>query len=673
MSASAWEFDDGQPANEATASHGDWTFDDGKPAVTEAPPETAGRVAGLTARALTEGGAGLAGTIAESATTALNPALAVPLVGRHVADWMLEKLTGVKPASPPLPSPTDLPAVAAQAGTSASDAVGLPTPVTSGERIYSAAVGALPSAALSPEAPIAGAISAGLGGAASQTVAENGGGPVAQTVAGLGAGLTPAGTGALVRGVTRGGAAGQAAMEARMADAAAAGTQLDASQASGSRLLQAIRNTSGRLWGGGAVSKAAAQQTQDLGASVDNIVANLNQSGAVLTPTGAGEAIEKGVASAKTSMKQDEAAAYGKVDALVPADHPVDVSGTQAVLDKLATPTPGATNTTGALVSPKIAALRDNLAADAQANGGTIPYSAARAARTALGNSIDWGFSPADPVTNGALKQVYGALGEDVNGAASAISPEARQAVDDARTLYAGNQAKRQLLDSVVGKAGGPEKVYAAATNGTKQGATTIGGVMSALDPENQNVVRATVLQRLGQAIPSAADSTGGFDASTFLTRWNQLAPEAKDALFGKSGQAGSLRNSLDAITRTMSTLRDAGHTLANPSGSAGAGAHAFELWKLLEVAGGVGTDVLAGDGHHLAAGAAVLSAIPANMVLSRALVNPRTARWLASNSKLPAAARVQAVNQLARMGEATGDPDAQDLAAYLRQQGVGR
>jgi hypothetical protein len=671
MSTSDWAFDDGQPANEATASHGDWTFDDGKPAVSEAPPETAGRAAGLTARALAEGSTGLAGTIAEGAATALNPALAVPLVGRHVADWMLEKLTGVKPAPPPaMPSLADLPAAGAQAGTSAADAVGLPTPAIPGERIYSAAVRAVPSAALSPGAPIAGAVSAGLGGAASQTVAENGGGPVAQTVAGLAAGGLPvigAGAAAATRGLARGGAAGQAAMQARIADAAANNINLTVGQATGARLPQALEASSGRLWGGGSIEHATEKQIAALGSRVDDIVGQLAQGGDV-SPTGAGTAINAGGQATLDSMKAAEKSAYGKVDALVPADHPVDVSGTLAKLDQLATPTPGAATTTGALVSPKVAALRDNLRADLGANGGTtIPYNAARSLKTAIGNTIDWGFAPSDPVANGALKQTYGALGDDVNTAASAVSPEAKQAVTDAAKLYAANSERRDFINSVINKAGGPEQVFNQALNGTKQGATKINGVMNALAPDQQNLVRATVLDRLGKALPGQQNAAGdAFDASRFLTNWSRLAPEAKDALFGASGTAGSLRNGLDSLSKTIANIRGAGTVLSNPSGTAKSMGHNLGLWALLSE----GAHSIMGGSAAIATGGLTLGG---NMILSRALTNPRVVNWLAQSTKAPVAGLPSLVNQLAKMGEAKNDPDAQDLAAYLRSRGVGR
>jgi hypothetical protein len=438
---------------------------------------------------------------------------------------------------------------------------------------------------------------------------------------------------------------------------------LTAGQASGSRALQVVEKTSGNLWGGGPIHSTAENQTQAIGANVNQIIDNLNPGGAALTPTGAGEAINAGVTAAKQSMRQAEQAAYSNVDTLVPPDSQVDVSGTLGKLDTLATPAPGAAATTGALISPTISTLRDNLASDATAAGGTLPYSSVRAVRTAIGNKIDWGFAPADPVTNGQLKQVYGALGNDLDAHASAVSPEAASAVSDASTLYAANQAKRTVLNGIVNKAGGPEAVYQAATNGTKQGATKIGAVMSTLDPQNANVVRATVLNKLGQAVPSAADSPGSFNAATFLTRWNQLAPEAKDALFGSSGNPGTLRKSLDSITQTIGTLRAAGHTLENPSGTGGSLGHILSM-------GGILSDVMLGvlTGHpHVAL--AGIGAPAVNNVIARALVNPRTARWLAQTTKMPTSALPNAINQLAKMGQATSDPDAQDLAAVLQPQ----
>ena len=573
-----------------------------------APPETVARVGGLTDRALLLGIGHLYDTPGAIAALA-------DRAGGTIHDWT-RSIFGLKPdAEPPIQAPT----TGADIMTRGADTFGLPTPATPGERIGSAAVSALPSAVLAPGSPILGPISAAAGGAASQATAEAGGSPLQQTLAGLAVGSVPA--------VTSGVASGARALvrnagdtSARIADAAASDVPLTAGQATGSRAVQAIEGASSKLWGGGAIKATAEQQSDALGNRVGNIVDNLAPGGDV-SPTAAGTAINKGAAQTAANMRTAEQAAYDKVDSLVPPDTKISVSNALSKLDQLAAPTPGAEATTGALVSSKIAQMRANLAADAEKNGGQLPYDAVKQLRSAVGANIDHGFAPSDPATNAAFKQVYGALSSDMEAGASAVSPQAKQAAADASSLYKQNSARREFLDTVVDKNGGPEAVYQAATNGTKQGATKIGGVMSALDPGQQNLVRATVLDRLGKAPAGMQNAEGStFNPSTYLTNWAKLDPAAKDALFGASGAPNSLRAGLDSLSNTMSTIRNS-TVFKNPSGTGEAIGHGAGLFAILEGGGAA----LAGHPGHLAA---VGSGIAANAVLARALTNPKTV-WL--------------------------------------------
>lgn len=669
------------------------------------PDETVSRVAGLTARAVGRGVAELPSTvsnltapgiIANAAATARPIAHSI----RQLLGWDPEDAPA--PAGPAAPEPTPSaqysdaqveaymqkhnltdeyatrkalrmtpklssfidPNRWADAVDYFADKAGIARPATPTERVLSKAAEGVPSAALAPEAPVLGAVSSALGGGASQVAAENDLGPGWQAAAGLAAGSVPAlGTAAagLTRTVARGaGTDAAAAMRGRMEDAAAAGTTLTAGQAGGSRVVQALEKTSGNMWGGGSIAKNAENQTKQLEASVNGIVDNLNPKGAALTPTGAGEAINTGVASTKKSMRDAETAAYDKVDQLVPKTTPINVSASTQKAADIAVPTSNeALN--AATVSPKIKAINAALSLYTLTDG-TMPYADLTRLRTHVGSMIDRSFAPADPQTNGALKQLYASLSEDLNAGASTVSPEAQAAVKAASTLYKTNKAQRDALDKVVNSAGGPEAIFQAATGQTKAGATKISDVMSALDPENANVVRATVLHRMGRAIPSKSNPAESFDANTLLTNWNKMSSEAKNTLFGSSGASGDLRKSLDSITNTVGTLRNAGHTLANPSGTASAGAHALGLWGLLTEAG---TALF--SGHLKVAAASVgagAGAAGVNALLSRALVNPRTARWIATTTKLPQHAIPNAVNQLSKMG--AGDPDARDLATEL-------
>lgn len=615
---------------------------DAAPQKAAAPAETTSRVGGLTDRALLLGIGHLYDT--PGAIGAL-----VDRAGGSIHDWT-RGLFGLKPDAAP-PEPVSTPG--ANIMTKGADVFGLPKPETTPERIGSAAVSALPSAVLTPGAPLLGGLSAAAGGATSQTVKEAGGSPLQQTLAGLLVGGAPAITSLAASGgraLTR----DAGATATRIADAEASGVPLTAGQATDSRTLQAIEGASSKVWGGGAIKKAAEDQSTALSGRVNDIVDRLSGGGDV-SPSGAGAVINKGASQAVANMKAAEQAAYDKVDSLVPPETPVSVSNALAALDKLAKPTAGAEATTGALISPKIAALRENLVADAEKNGGQIPYSAVKELRSAVGANIDHGFAPSDPSTNGAFKQVYKALSGDMEAGASAVSPQAKQAAADASSLYKTNVGKREFLDTIVDKAGGPEAVYQAAINGTKNGATKISGVMGALDSGQQNLVRATVLDRLGKAPAGMQNAAGdSFNPSTFLTGWAKLAPEAKDALFGASGTPKSLRAGLDSLSNTMSTIRNS-TVFKNPSGTAEAAGHGYGLLAIL----GEGGAAIAGHPHALAA---TTGAIAGNAILSRALTNPKTVAWMAQTAKLPTSALPNAINQLSRID----DPDARDLSAFL-------
>ena len=670
---------------------------DAPPAASAEPDETAGRLAGVAARGIIGGAAGVPGQVlALGNPVGLAGQAAAPISRaiRHSLGWSAnEPAPPAAPQQPYTPSLDDFvhPDHWPEAARYFADKVlGTPQPANPLERVVQSSAAAIPSAVFSPETPIAGAISAMAGGAGQQTAAEMGAGPVGQTIAGLAAGSAPslvnAGAQAAARGIVRGGSEGQSAMQQRLADAAQSGTNLSAGQAGGNPLVQYLEGVSTKLWGGTPLVKNAEGQTANIANHVEDIVANL-AGGVTPSPTAAGTAINAGAEVAKQNMKSAETAAFNKLHALVPRDAPVDVSATLAKLDDLAAPTPGAETTTGALVSPKISQLRDNLTADVAANAAKnappapgpninitqapqpdvleaaiaaekstgLPYNAVRQLRTVLGNSIDWGFSPADPVTNGALKQVYGTLTGDLTNAASTVGADAAAAAKSANALYAANSERREFLNGIIEKNGGPEAVYQAATNGTKLGATKINGVMSALAPDQQNIVRATVLDRLGR--PSGAQDAP-FSANTYLTNWTKLDPDAKDALFGTSGNPGQLRGKLDALSNTIGNI-SRGTRLKNPSGSGEAVGHAAGIAAAFE-------GLLHALSGHPGALAGTVAGVAANNVMARALTSPKAVGWLAQSTKLPTSGIPNAVNQLTQLGQ--NDPGSAALAGYLTQ-----
>ena len=666
-----------------------------------APPETAGRVAGLGARALLTGAAGMLGSTDSLISRGVG---AVPGVLSDVEHGNLKQaghdVAGVFTAPQPYNGPelSDLvhPSRWGDAAQYFANKAGLPSPVTPNEKIASAAVGALPAIATMPEDPEDAAVAAkpllkawqlaktgGLlaaSGAAPEFVKTQGGSPGEQLAAGLAVGALPmvaAGGAGLVRSLTRG--AGADAVEAaarRMTDATTAGTRLTAGQVTGSRALNMAEGASARLWGSGPLLELLNAQDAHAGNTVRQLADDLS-AGEDATPTTAGEAITAGINASKAASRVEEDNAYNRVAQLVPPETQVNLSGTRGVLDRLATPTPGAEATTGALISPNILRLRDNLAADAGPTG-ALPYSAARALRTHLRNNIDWGFAPADTVKTGALKQVYGALTGDLNAAASGVSPEAAQAVSTADSLYRANKLQGEALNNLIDRHGGPEAIYNAALSGTKSGATRIRSVMAALpDSEQRNLVRATVLGKMG-LVPASGQNAAGdvFQLNSFLTRWNQMSPEAKDTLFPHYGEAASTRKAIDSVARTAENVR-ASALLKNPSGTAGAYMHTNTLWDLMETVGGGSVGALV-DHHGLAGvGSAVLGASAgygANVGLSRLMTAKWFADWLAHSTKLSPSALPAAIASLQRIAvtrkSQSGLNVAHALASGLAQTG---
>jgi len=625
--------------------------------VTQSPPETAGRIAGLGARGLATGAAGL-----PDAVMSLDPIGSAVSAASHAVGQKLG-IEGApsEPGQKPTLSDFVHPEKWQQAAEYFATKTGLPNPETPAERIGYRAAQALPSAALAPETPILGGLSAAAGGAGSQGAAEAGAGPVGQAAAGIVAGGVPAigaGLAAGARGIVRGGAEGQAAMKSRLADAAASGdTDLSVGQASGNTGLQYLEGAQRALPGSGPLKKLPSTQGTTLGSHVEGIIDNL--SGAdVPSPTTAGSAINVGADVTKQNMRAAERAAFAQRDALVPPTTPTDVSGTIEMLNEHGAPIEGA-EAIKSVVPEKISTLRDEVMSAANQNpasaGGApiLPYKAVSALKNRVGQMVHWGFAPDDPQTNGALKQVYGALGDDLNTTASAVSPEAATASKSANALYAANSDRRDFLNGIINQNGGPENVYQAATNGTKLGATKISGVMSALQPDQQNIVRATVLDKMGRAT-GAQDAP--FNANTFLTNWTNIDRDAKDALFGAGGAPGTLRSGLDSVTNTIGNIRE-GTKLQNWAGTGEKVGHSAGLlaaWEGIKA-------LMAGNSHVLMGTAA---GVAANNILARSLTNPRVVNWLAQSTKAPVSALPSAVNQLSQMN----DPDAHALATYLQQ-----
>jgi hypothetical protein len=425
-------------------------------------------------------------------------------------------------------------------------------------------------------------------------------------------------------------------------------TKLTLGQRTGSEVVQYIERSIARLPGGDFLRHAIRSQNEQLGnqsaALVDRLAA-----GSDTTATGAGNVIKQQLKVAAKTMRAAAGEDYDAVDKLIPPDTKIGVKSTLQTLVALTTPTPGAENVTKTLIDPTLKAMREGLEADlGHTNLSALPYDTLKQLRTKVGSMIEHGPFSTD-ARNGQFKKVYEALTADMYGGAAEHSPAAADAVRKANLNYAASKDKQKVLKSVIAKAGGPEKVFSALISGTKEGASTLTQVVSALDGPSKQILAASALERMGRAVPGVQNAASDtFSATTFLTNWNRMAPEARDVMFGQL--PGDYAKQVTQLATNAEALKSYERVLVNPSGTGQA-----VLWG-----GEVGATLLAlmTGQFHIAAG--IIGSAAGTAAVSAALTHPQTSAWLAR--KTGTLVISAAKGQMGVSGGKQGAPAANDL-----------
>ena len=497
------------------------------------------------------------------------------------------------------------------------------------------------------------------GTGAASAARESGASPGTQAVVGLGAGLAPgalpAATSAGLRAAVRGTSGDN--MQRTIRDFTQAGTMPSVGQASGNWAAQGAENLlAGGPTSAGVMGRAAERQADEIGAGIRGMADNLspNASG-----ERAGAAISSGIDQFRRNTGAVKKALYWQADQLIPGDSPAQLSNTWQTVSKLTTPMKGAEATTGTLIQPRIATLRDAIAQDVAKGGGTIPYEALKRIRTEIGEQID-GDSLLNPSTDiRELRQLYRALSQDMEAAARARGPDAAAAAKRANDYARATADRLDQVQHVIDKNGGPEKVYAAAMSGTRDGGTTLRAVMKSLPPEGQRAVTAATIKRMGMPNPgqAGADAAEEFSAEVFLTNWNKVSPEAKKVLFDRHGPAFS--EAMDRIARVAGNLRSGSKVWKNPSGTANRAA-------TLTYGGALLASMF--DPSMATTGSLIGSGIGAN-ILARKMTDPDVVMWLARSTALPIGSGVAQAQTLRQIGEKREDPEIIQLADELERQ----
>lgn len=532
-----------------------------------------------------------------------------------------------------------------------------------GMAVAQGVAGALTGAgALSPgnTQPLLNAVSGAAGAGAAEAARRNDVGPTGQVAASLAGALIPgmasAGVPALVKTMMRGGEQGRLSTQEAINDFAGAGVTPRSDQVTQSRTQQAIASVLSKTPGGmGPMARSGDRQAVQMQTALEDRAAQLSTASSAEQ---AGRSISRGISGPGGFVDKFKATSkvlYDDLDRFIQPDAPVGATNTQATLAKLTAPIKGAPSTSALLSNPKLAAIAEAMTSDLTAGTGTIPYAALKQLRSKVGDLLSGNELIAD-APKAQLKQLYGAMTADMGDAATQAGPDAVRALNRASLYYKSGLARMDAIDAVVNANGGAENIFNSAMSGTREGATRLRAVMQSLPEDAQKDLSATVIRRLGRAVPSAQDAAGDqFSVETFLTNWNRVSPEAKSTLFNRYGTG--FADDMDRIAKVAARLRQSNQVLKNPSGTAqavGWGSAAGTFLTLL------------GTGHLLPA-AGVAGSVGAGNIAARVMTNPDFVKWLGTATKLPPSMAPMLVGVLAQKAQNLKDPDLAQAAAALQ------
>lgn len=317
---------------------------------------------------------------------------------------------------------------------------------------------------------------------------------------------------------------------------------------------------------------------------------------------------------------------------------------------------------TMAALDSEIARLKENPAGGSalaeleglrQQIAGGISVRGLRDARTSLSQGVYDGKlrSPADKAV---YQRILDKVADDIDGGLRSVGKDnAANMFRRADDFWKGRvEHIDEVLQPILGKGKSGEDIVTALesmSRGKLGGNARLHRLLLNMTDDEAGNVRAVVVDRLGKATPGAQNAEGDvFAATTFLTNWNKMTPQAKASLFADK----TLRTNLNDIALLAQGTK-ASQALNNTSNSATTG---------LGAAYGTGA-VTSPIKTALAAGGQLLT--------SRLLASPRFARALAKTRNMPEATAQRSLTE--QLGViASREPaiaaDARALQEQLRQ-----
>jgi hypothetical protein len=435
-----------------------------------------------------------------------------------------------------------------------------------------------------------------------------------------------------------------------------------AGQTTGNKVLQLLETGVSNLPGGAGVMQRQADRTiAATDAAADKIsqgFANAQPravpAGPVLGTEAAGESLKASAKAAGQTFKVTRQKIDDEAVQLIGATRPTGLSKVQTLVNDMRAQLARAPHSQPELER----AIREATAMleDGRVTGGALPFDVVRKIRTRIGSELDRpdlsGYRPGE---DAHMARLYGALKEDLYGAAAQAGPDAvkKLQLHDRYVRFMRNDADGRVppletLQKII-DTGTDAQAYAYAMQGSKDGAQRLIRLRASMKPEDWDVVAATVYDQLGRALPGRQSATAlgeaasDFSVSTFLTNWNRLQQNGSAKAIFSGTRYRDLQQPINDLAKVVSGLKDA-EKMANTSGTARSNA-VITLFTALGGSAGayLGGDATTAGGAGLGAAAALTGG---GFGAAKLLTNRTFVRWLSTTAKVvmnqPTALRAQ-------------------------------
>lgn len=493
-------------------------------------------------------------------------------------------------------------------------------------------------------------VALGLVSGAGGAIGKEFGGDTGELAGSIAAPILPViakqGLSSAVRSIFRGGEEGRQAVDESIKAFDVSGSTPTLGQATGRPSLQAIESTSGKAPGGRPLRDQLDDVSSNIQGKLQTIADDLS---GVQGEEAAGRVIQRGITGddgfvSRFRSKSNEL--WNNLDKAVSPETNATVTNTKQALDDLVR----GDDFGGILDNPQLVQIKNVL----DESGESITYETLKDLRGLIGRRLGSNDLISD-IPRAELKQLYGAMTDDIKAVAGSVSDDALKSFNRANSFTrAGHSRLDDFVERVTNKVD-LDKVFRAVTRGG-EGSQTVNAFKRSLTPDEWNVVTSNVIRRLGKASPGQQDALGeAFSLNKFLTDWNKLG-DAKNAMFSGTKQLNVLRDDLDKIAKTASRVKDASRELAGQSGTA-------QLATSIGT-GGVATGALL-SGNLKVAGS-VLALVAANNGAARLMSSPKFVKWLSQSTNINESQLPAQIAKLPALINKSNPEDAKAISQFI-------